>query len=103
MGFVCVTPCTLQVGRKDEFTVTVSKRGYQPAEIAVTTKVNGEGSAAFAGNILIGGIVGMAADASTGAGLDHVPNPVEVNLVPVKPTRHTSPKSAPRAKDVPEG
>jgi hypothetical protein len=25
MGFVCVTPCTLQVGRKDEFTVTVLK------------------------------------------------------------------------------
>jgi len=27
MGFVCVTPCTLQAGRKDEFTVTVSKPG----------------------------------------------------------------------------
>src|SRR5258707_10237707 len=40
MGFVCVTPCTLQVGRKDEFTVTVSKPGYQPAEVPVSTKVN---------------------------------------------------------------
>src|SRR5258705_1251007 len=38
MGFVCITPCTLQVGRKDEFTVTVSKPGYQPAEVPVTTK-----------------------------------------------------------------
>ncbi len=38
MGFVCVTPCTLQVGRKDEFTVTVSKPGYQPAEVPVSTK-----------------------------------------------------------------
>jgi hypothetical protein len=54
MGFVCVTPCTLQVGRKDEFTVTVSKPGYQPAEVPVTTKVNAGGGAAFAGNVVVG-------------------------------------------------
>ncbi len=101
MGFVCVTPCSLQVGRKDEFTVTVSKPGYAPAEVPVSTKVNAGGGAAFAGNVLVGGLVGMAADASTGAGLDHYPNPVEVDLVPLKPTRPT--KSAPRAKSVPEG
>jgi hypothetical protein len=103
MGFVCVTPCTLQVGRKDEFTVTVSKPGYEPAEVPVTTKVNPGGGTAFAGNILIGGLVGMAADASTGAGLDHYPNPVEVDLVPLKPPRPTSPRSAPRAKGIPQG
>src|SRR6266478_9928448 len=59
MGFVCVTPCTLQVGRKDEFTVTVSKPGYQPAEVPVSTKVNPGGGAAFAGNVLVGGLVGI--------------------------------------------
>jgi len=103
MGFVCVTPCTLQVGRKDEFTVTVSKPGYQPAEVPVSTKVNPGGGAAFAGNVLVGGLVGMAADASTGAGLDHYPNPVEVDLVPLKPTRPMSPKPTPRAKGIPQG
>jgi len=103
MGFVCVTPCTLQVGRKDEFTVTVSKPGYQPAEVPVTTKVNAGGGAAFAGNVLVGGLVGMAADASTGAGLDHYPNPVEVELVPLKPTRAAPSKSTPRPKNVPQG
>jgi len=103
MGFVCVTPCTLQVGRKDEFTVTVSKPGYQPAEVPVSTKVNPGGGAAFAGNVLVGGLVGMAADASTGDGLDHYPNPVEVDLVPLKPARPTSPKSTPRAKSIPQG
>ena len=36
MGFVCVTPCTLQVGRKDEFNVTVSKPGYEPVQVPVT-------------------------------------------------------------------
>lgn len=103
MGFVCVTPCTLQAGRKDEFTVTVSKPGYEPVEVAVTTKVNPGGGAAFAGNVLVGGLVGMAADASTGAGLDHSPNPVDVTLVPLKSTRARPAKPAPRAKNVPEG
>jgi len=101
MGFVCTTPCTLQVGRKDEFTVTISKPGYQPAQVPVGTKVNGAGSAAFAGNVLIGGVVGMGADASTGGGLDHYPNPVEVNLVPLKPTRARPPKSPPQVGNVP--
>jgi hypothetical protein len=100
MGFVCTTPCTLQVGRKDEFAVTITKPGYEPAEVAVTTKVNPGGGAAFAGNVLIGGVVGMAADASTSAGLDHYPNPVEVELVPLKPQRPS--KSAPRAKPAPK-
>jgi hypothetical protein len=100
MGFVCTTPCTLQVGREDEFTVTISKPGYQPARVAVSTKVNTGGGAAFAGNVPIGGIVGMAADASTGTGLDHYPNPVEVDLVPLKPTRSIQPKSSPQAGKV---
>jgi hypothetical protein len=103
MGFVCTTPCTLQAGRKDEFTVTFSKPGYQPAEVTVTTKVNPGGGAAFAGNVLVGGLVGMAADASTGAGLDHYPNPVEAALVPMKSTRAAPPKSTRPKKNVPEG
>src|SRR5262249_43282587 len=84
-GFVCTTPCSLTVGRKDEFVVTISNPGYGPVEVPVTTKVKGGGGAAFAGNILLGGVVGAAADASTGAALDHDPNPVQVELVPLKP------------------
>jgi hypothetical protein len=84
MGFVCVTPCTMQTNRKDEFTVTISKAGYHTAEIPVISRVGGGGAAGFAGNILIGGVVGMAADAATGATLEHYPNPVTVTLVPLK-------------------
>lgn len=96
MGFVCTTPCALQVERKDEFTVTISKRGYQSAQVPVSTKVNGGGGAAFAGIGLIG-----AADTSTGAGLDHHPNPIEVHLAPLKPARAKSPKSPPQAGNLP--
>ena len=107
MGYMCVTPCTLQVGRKDEFTVTISKPGFETAQVPVNTKVSGKGGAAVAGNVIIGGLIGLGVDASTGAGLDHDPNPVSVDLVPVKPVpravRPQPPKSFPRAKNVPEG
>lgn len=85
MGFVCITPCTLQTNRKDEFTVTISKAGYHSAEVPVVSRVGTGGAAGFAGNILLGGVIGMAADAATGAALEHYPNPITVTLVPLKP------------------
>src|SRR5262249_49554337 len=84
MGFSCLTPCTLQAGRKDEFTVLISKPGYHTVEVPVRTQVAGAGAAGFAGNIILGGVVGMAADAATGATLEHFPNPVTVTLTPLK-------------------
>jgi hypothetical protein len=70
----------LQVNRKDEFTVIFTKPGYHTVEIPVKTQVAGAGAAGFAGNIILGGVVGMAADAATGATLEHFPNPVSVTL-----------------------
>jgi hypothetical protein len=85
MGSTCITPCTLMVSRKDEFTVTFSKPGFVEENVPVKTQVAGSGAAGFAGNVLIGGIIGMGADAYTGATLEHVPNPVSVTLRPVAP------------------
>lgn len=79
----CVKPCTLQASRKDEFSL-ISKPGYHTGEIPVRTQVAGAGAAGFAGNIILGGVVGMAADAATGATLEHFPNPVTVTLTPLK-------------------
>ena len=84
MGHSCTTPCTLQFARRDEFTVLISKPGYHSVEIPVRTQVAGAGVAGFAGNIVLGGAVGMVVDASTGATLEHVPNPVTADLTPVK-------------------
>jgi hypothetical protein len=80
MGFTCITPCTLQASRKDEFSVIITKPGYRTVEVPVRTQVAGAGAAGFAGNIILGGVVGMAADAATGATLEHFPNPVTVTL-----------------------
>jgi hypothetical protein len=84
MGHTCVTPCSLQFSRKDEFTVTISKPGFHSVEIPVKAQVGGAGAAGFAGNVILGGVVGMAADAATGATLEHFPNPVIATLEPVK-------------------
>ena len=84
MGHVCITPCTLQFSRKDEFSVLLSKPGFHSVEIFVKTQLAGSGAAGFAGNVIVGGVVGMVVDASTGATLEHVPNPVSATLIPLK-------------------
>jgi hypothetical protein len=107
MGYSCTTPCSLTVSRKDEFVVKFESPGYDTQEIPVKTQIAGSGAAGFAGNVLIGGIVGMAADAATGATLEHIPNPVHADLQPVAvapaapvptgrpPTRRRAPQAPP--------
>jgi hypothetical protein len=84
IGYSCpATPCTFEVSRKSEFIATFSKEGYEPLQIPVQTRVAGTGAAGFAGNVILGGVVGMAVDAGTGATLEHYPNPVHASLVPL--------------------
>ena len=44
--------------------------------------VSGSGGAGFAGNLLLGGFVGMGVDAATGAAMDHKPNPIAIGAKP---------------------
>lgn len=82
-GFTCTTPCTFSVGRKDEFTVVFTKHGFETEQVDVKTRMAGDGAAAgIAGNMILGGVVGMAADAASGATLEHFPNPLKVVLYP---------------------
>lgn len=82
-AYACpATPCSLEIDRSDEFDVTFSKAGYQSQVIPVRTKVVGNGAAGMAGNVLLGGVVGIGVDAYTGAAFDHFPNPVMATLVP---------------------
>ena len=88
----CVTPCVVQVRRSDEITVSFEKEGFEPQVVALTKEIAGTGAAGFAGNILLGGIIGMGVDAATGAALDHKPNPVIVTLQPIAPPAPPAPK-----------
>ncbi|ORE91166.1 hypothetical protein [Aurantimonas sp. 22II-16-19i] len=81
-GHQCQTACVIKVPRKDAFTVIASKPGYQTETVQVSTEVSGGGAAGMAGNILLGGVVGIGVDAVTGAALDHTPNPVNIVLEP---------------------
>jgi PEGA domain-containing protein len=76
----CVTPCVVQAKRNADITVTINKEGYQTQTIPLTKEIPGTGAAGFAGNLLLGGVVGMGVDAATGAAQDHKPNPVIVTL-----------------------
>jgi hypothetical protein len=45
----------------------------------------------FAGNVIIGGVIGMGVDAVSGATLDHYPNPATIVLEPVDPENPATP------------
>ena len=87
----CMTPCTLTVERKSEFSVVYNLPGYKEQVIEVKTQVAGAGVAGIAGNVLVGGVVGMGVDAATGSTLEHVPNPVHAILQRTGPAPKTSP------------
>jgi hypothetical protein len=85
LGHSCpATPCTWDVSRKSEFVVTFTKDGYDGMQIPVATRIAGSGAAGFAGNLLVGGLIGMGVDAATGSTLEHYPNPVVATLVPLR-------------------
>lgn len=84
LGHSCPqSPCTVEVSRKTKFTAFAEKEGFKPGSIYVDTRVAGAGAAGVAGNVIIGGVVGIGVDVATGAALDHYPNPAHIRLAPV--------------------
>ncbi len=82
-GHQCqATPCAIKMKRKSEFTATLTKPGYKPATVQVSHKTAGAGAAGVAGNVLVGGVIGLGVDLYTGASQDLVPNPVTIKLEP---------------------
>ena len=92
IGLVGKTPATFKVSRKGGFVAKIEMDGYETVEVQVGHKVAGAGSAGMAGNILLGGFIGAAVDAGSGAMYDLVPNPIKVKLVPLG--RNTQQKPA---------
>ncbi|MBR1125026.1 PEGA domain-containing protein [Bradyrhizobium lablabi] len=98
----CVTPCAVVVKRNADISVAFQKEGYAPQIVQLTKEVPGTGAAGFAGNLLLGGIVGMGVDAYTGAATDHKPNPVTVTLEPLAPPAPARPPRKPRPPAAPQ-
>lgn len=57
------TPLTQKLSRKDQHTIELKLDGYESESIIVNKGVSGW----IAGNILFGGLIGLAVDAATGA------------------------------------
>lgn len=83
-GVSCKTPCSIELKRKHNQLVTIRKEGYEPVDVNVIPQTSGAGGAGMAGNVLVGGLIGAAVDAGSGAMKDLKPNPVKVTLVAVQ-------------------
>lgn len=84
-GERCATPCTFKLKRKFPFNVEICKPGYETVDANVVSTIKGAGAAGMAGNVLVGGLIGVGVDAGTGANKDLVPNPLSVELEAAEP------------------
>lgn len=89
------TPTSFKLPRKENLVVTIDKEGYESLSINVNSQVSGAGAAGMAGNVLVGGLVGVIVDPLSGAMKDLRPNPVKATLVPLKKPDAASPPVAP--------
>ena len=80
-GISCTTPCSLRLKRRYNFTVDITRKGYEPVKATVTSGVSGGGGAAMAGNVILGGIIGAVVDGTNGSMNELRPNPLRVDLV----------------------
>jgi hypothetical protein len=80
-GFSCAsTPCAIKMPRRSELVVTISKPGCKTIQVNVSNETQNGGGAALAGNVLVGGVIGIGVDAATSASQNLVPNPINVPL-----------------------
>lgn len=70
------TPTTATLSRKTSHRVGISLKGFKPYEVTLEQKFN----AWVLGNILIGGIIGIAIDNSTGAAYVLTPGQIDAAL-----------------------
>ena len=92
----CVTPCAVKVQRNSDLQVAFELEGYEPEVVVLTKEVAATGAAGFAGNVLLGGLIGMGVDAASGAPMDHKPNPVIVTMRPIARPAAPAGKSRPK-------
>lgn len=72
----CETPCTLDLKRKKEYHVNISKAGYESADFVIERKTSGW----IWGNILLGGVIGLVIDLTNGAAYKLEPQILQLTL-----------------------
>lgn len=85
-GTTYTSPTTVMVPRgKGDFKLHIEKEGFEPVDLMLTQSVDGW----LWGNVLFGGIIGLAVDFITGDAYDLDPELVSANLAGVKVTKST--------------
>jgi hypothetical protein len=79
-GQTCSTPCALKLKRNLTAIGTISHEGYTPHAFALQSAIHGGGAAGMAGNLIVGGVIGIAVDATSGAMYDLTPGMVHADL-----------------------
>lgn len=91
----CHTPCSVKVKRRGPLHIVITKEGYEVLQSTVSSSIDGGGAAGMAGNVLVGGLIGAAVDAGSGAMHSHKPNPLVVKLIPLlQPEAQTTGETA---------
>ncbi|MBU0768510.1 MAG: PEGA domain-containing protein [Proteobacteria bacterium] len=79
-GYRGVTPCSFDLKRNKDHVINISKNGYMTAQVTLRKTLCGS----TAGNLIIGGVIGLGVDAMTGACFKLIPENVYVELIPGK-------------------
>jgi hypothetical protein len=78
-GESCVSPCRLKLKRRFDTRADIALQGYKPTYVLIRSKAGG----ASAGNLLLGGIVGVVVDGSNGSNRFLSPSPLKVRLAAI--------------------
>lgn len=83
-GESCTTPCELEKKRNQPFLVNISKEGYEPYDIQVSSETCAETATTTVANlVMFGSVLWCSLDAILGSNQDLTPNPGVAKLVPV--------------------
>ena len=89
-GQQATTPATLTLPRLESgYRLRFEKPGYAPIDIRLSTSTNGW----VWGNIVIGGLIGLAVDYNTGAAYTLSPDEVEARLTPAQADSSALPRN----------
>ena len=89
MSYVITTPGTVDLTTHDRYVVDIKREGHQPTTAVIGRRVNPW----IIGNILLGGIIGLAVDLASGAAWKLDTDNVHVNLVPLGQKKVEEPKT----------
>ena len=76
-GLNCITPCVLELSRNRPYNILIEKKGYEPASATITNTASGW----LWGDLVFGGLIGLAIDFGTGGAYKLSPENVNINLL----------------------